>query len=214
MQHLQSFYDEHAQQARQHEDQRERATNILLSIAGILVGLITFADLSMSSLAASLTLIALGIFGFFFNGKHYERFKFHTAIMACVRAEIDELSANPGKTAAKLSDLRRQGEASHYMTFSWPGFHGSSSDLQGKAKSWIARQRVHVFWETIPLLIAVLGSALTIAIAAKGLSPKPVPPDAVNVRIVSNVSMETKNPAGDRLVRCVTSARFCSSSSS
>jgi hypothetical protein len=47
MEHLQHYYDEHAQQARQHEDQRERVTNIILSIAGVLIGLITFSEFSL-----------------------------------------------------------------------------------------------------------------------------------------------------------------------
>lgn|GEM_PF-6943042 len=55
MENLQGYYDEHAQQARQHEDQRERVANIIHSIAGVLVGLITFAELSFGSLPASLT---------------------------------------------------------------------------------------------------------------------------------------------------------------
>ena len=147
MEHLQRYYDEHAQQARQHGDQRERATNIILSIAGLLVGLITFAELSLGSLAASLTLIALGVFGIFFSGKHYERFKDHTAIMNCIRDEIDRFWKNPSDTPASLGQLRIDGEIKHYEDFRWPKFRGSNSKYQKSATSWIAKQRVHIFWE-------------------------------------------------------------------
>jgi len=169
MEQLQSYYDEHAQQARQHEDQRERVTNIILSISGVLISFITFAELSLGALAASFTLIALGVFGFFFSGKHYERFKFHTAVMKRIRDEIDELRKDPSRTPAPMSKLRQEGEVKHYQDFRWPQFGGSTSEHQRGATSWIARQRVHVFWEAVPLIVAMIGIALTGAIIIKAL---------------------------------------------
>lgn len=183
MDHLQNYYEEHAQQARQHEDQRERVTNIILSIAGALVGLITFAELSLGALAASLTLIALGVFGFFFSGKHYERFKYHTAIMKRIRDEIDKLRKDSSSTPAPLAQLRDDGEERHYEKFRWPQFGGSNSESQQAATSWIARQRVHAFWEAVPLMVAAFGIALTAAIVIKALTTSE--PGPCKVKIVS-----------------------------
>ena len=73
MAELETFYKDHADQARQHEAQRERMTNLILTIAGVLVGLITFSKLALWSLPAALAITVLGIFGIFFAGKHYER---------------------------------------------------------------------------------------------------------------------------------------------
>lgn len=172
MEPLQAYYNEHAEQARQHENQRERMTNIILTIAGVLIGLITFGELNLASLAASLSLIILGFFGFIFSGKHYERNRFHTAIMGRIRHEIDDLAAGQIQASAPLSTLRTEGENKHYEEFSWPNFHKSNSPAQRNASSWIARQRLHVFWEAVPLLVVAIGLALSIAICVKGFIPK------------------------------------------
>src|SRR4051794_24461307 len=122
MSELQEYYNEHAAQARQHENDRERMTSIILSVAGVLVGLITFAKLSVGALPAALAIVALGIFGFLFAGKHYERFRFHTSIMAEIRDEIDRLRLAPNEAPRPLAELRDAGDARHYRTFTWPRF--------------------------------------------------------------------------------------------
>jgi hypothetical protein len=115
---LQSYYDEHAAQARNHEGQRERATNLILSIAGLLVGFVTFAKLSLWSLPAAICVVLLGIFGFVFAGKHYERFRYHTQIMEAIRLEIERVSNHhPKITPKSLSDLRSDGEDNHYEVY-------------------------------------------------------------------------------------------------
>ena len=167
MVNLQGYYDEHSTQARQHEGQREAMTNIILGVTGLLVGLVTFGDFSPWALPAALTVLALGVYGFFFSGKHYERFKFHTTIMKKIRAEMDRLEGTPDAKPRALADLRDEGEKDHYAEFVWPKLRGTASPRQAGATSWIARQRLHVFWEGIHLLIAVLGLALCVTIAAK-----------------------------------------------
>ena len=47
MAELEMFYKEHADQARQHESQRERMTNLVLAITGLLVGFVTFSKLAL-----------------------------------------------------------------------------------------------------------------------------------------------------------------------
>lgn len=186
MANLQSYYDEHAAQARQHEGQREAMTNIVLGVAGLLVGLVTFGDLSPWSLPAALTMAALGVYGFFFSGKHYERFRFHTTIMSKIRAEMDRLEGAPNDTARPLAVLRNEGAREHYAEFVWPKLRGPGSSLQAGAKSWIARQRLHLFWDGIHVVIAVLGIALCVAIAAKAtwLSTK----EPLRVEVVQEIS--------------------------
>jgi xanthosine utilization system XapX-like protein len=187
---LQSYYDENAAQARQHEDQRERATSLILTIAGLLVGLITFAKLSCWSLPAAICIVLLGAFGFLFAGKHYERSRFHTAIMEKIRVEIEKSEANP----KSLSELREEGEKAHYDHFVWPTLRGSHDELQRGAKYWIARQRLHVFWECVHLLVVVIGVGMCLAILVNGkIEPKPI-----KVEIVSptpSVKVEMLSPA-------------------
>lgn len=71
---LWKFYDEHAAQARQHENQRERMTNIILIVAGALIGFLSSSSsATIYSFISSVVLIPLGIFGWMFSSKHYER---------------------------------------------------------------------------------------------------------------------------------------------
>lgn len=177
-----SMYEEHAAQARKHEEQRERITALVLSIVTLLVGFITFAKLSMASSAASLLIVLLGIYGYFFAGKHYERFKLHTKIMRAMRRELDALTLNEGHVGKSVALLRDEAEAAHYREFVWPRFLGGRSAAQNTATSWVARQRLHVFWEAIHLIVVLIGVGLTFGILAKGCSPDQ--PDITKIQIV------------------------------
>lgn len=179
---LENYYNEHAEQARQHESHREKMTNIILGVAGVLIGLITFTELALTSIPAALTLIALGIFGYLFAGKHYERNRFHTTIMKHVRSEIDRCNSDADAVPAALSELRASGEKEHYEKFKWPRFRGTRSQPQSTATSWIARQRLHPFWEAIHILIACVGLALLVAISVSAATKTTT--DPVNVRIL------------------------------
>jgi hypothetical protein len=177
------FYDEHASQARMHEEQRERVTNIILSIAGVLVGLVTFAKLSYWALPAALSVIILGGYGYLFSGRHYERNRFHTKVMSKVRDEIDRVQGDENAIPEPLSTLRCRAGKEHYREFVWPSFSGSRDKEQSGAKSWIARQRLHIFWELVHLIIAALGLALCLAIVLNerlGEKDKPMKVDVRN----------------------------------
>jgi hypothetical protein len=178
---LQSYYDDHASQARQHEGQRERVTNIVLSIAGLLIGLVTFANLQLWSLIAAGSIILLGIYGFLFSGKHYERFKFHTAVLQAFRKEIERAHNDPEYGKVSLSSLRASATEKHYREFVWPKFSGTNDKAQAAATSWIARQRLHVFWEAVHLLIVGIGLALCIAILLKHVLEGPDKPTRIEI---------------------------------
>lgn len=56
-------------------------------------------------------------------------------------------------------------------------FRGSNDSDQAQTSSWIARQRLHLFWESLHLLVAAIGLALSVAIivnAATGKTEQPV----------------------------------------
>jgi hypothetical protein len=190
MNELQNYYNEHAEQARQHESHREKMTNLILGVAGVLIGLITFSDFSLASLPAALTLVALGIYGYLFAGKHYERNRFHTTIMKHVRREIDRCEADQDATPASLSELRSNGEKDHYETFKWPRFRGTRSDPQASAISWIARQRLHPFWEIIHIFVAVLGVGLTFTVGVAAIGATDDEP--IKVRIVNDDPIDVR----------------------
>jgi hypothetical protein len=188
MSDLEMYYNEHAAQARQHEGQRERMTSIILAIGGTLVGLITYSELSPWSLPAAFTITLLGAFGFVFAGKHYERFRFHSAIMGAIRDEMDH-HAEPDRSAVSLSDLRKAGGSNHYKNFTWPQFGKTRDKDQADARSWIARQRLHNFWEAVHILVASLGLALMIGITIKVFVSTNKEP--LKVRLVDDQSART-----------------------
>lgn len=155
---LENYYNQHLAHLLQHENHREKMTSIILSIAGLLIGLITFSELAIWSLFAAITVTLLGAYGFIFAGKHYERQRFHGSIMIAILQELDDHS---GTTHAKFLDLRNKGAEHHYNVFKWPGLSGDRPEPQASAKSWIAKQHLHPFWEAIHILIAAIGLFLS-----------------------------------------------------
>jgi len=168
---LLTSYEEHAAQARQHEAQRETMTSIILGVAGLLIGLVTLGNLSIWSLPAAITVAALGAYGLLFSGKHYERFKYHMALMKAIRDEMDRGTAAPDTTPKTIAELRSQVEREHYFGFVWPKFRPTRSKPQAVATSWVARQRLHMFWEAAHAGIAVIGLILCLVIMVKAALP-------------------------------------------
>jgi hypothetical protein len=167
MSQLEFYFNEHAAHARQHEDHREHITTAVLTLAGIMITLVTFAGLTWNALPAAASVVLLGIFGYMAAGKHYERFRLHTAVLEKIRDEIDRVNLTPGSVSASLRSLRLAGENEHYQNFSWPFAPNTTSVRQANAKAWIARRRTRLFWEVLHLGVALIGIALCSAIVIK-----------------------------------------------
>jgi Flp pilus assembly protein TadB len=146
---LLKMYDEHAQQARQHETQRERMSWIILAVSGVLVTFIANNGLQPNSLIASATLIVLGVYGWLFSLKHYEKNRLHTKIMKSFRDNLG------GETGLDIDAIRAVGSNSHKDDYK-----------KSPIKSWIWKCRLNHLWAGLPLLIAVLGLALSVIIVA------------------------------------------------
>lgn len=174
---LRMYFAEHASQARKHEEQREKATNLILTISGALTGLITYAKLAFWSLPAAFAIMLLGVFGLLFSAKHYERARMHTEVLRQIRMEIDA-GANAGRT---LSELTQIGRAIHYQDFRWPIFRAEGADHR-HAESWLARLRLNVFWEAVHVLVFFIGLGLLIAILATHGQPRD--DDVKNVLVI------------------------------
>ena len=161
---LWKFYDEHATQARQHEDQRERMTAVLVTLAGLLVGFLNADNQSAAyRLLGSGALTILGLGGFLFSLKHYERNRYHARILNEIRGEIDLcLSTQAATTPAgsirttamrSLTAIRDAAEADHYTK------HPEAPKCaQTKATSKIARHRTYLYWASAPLLVSLVGA--------------------------------------------------------
>lgn len=156
---LRMYFAEHASQARKHEEQREKATSLILTIASALTGLITYAKFSCWSAPAALAIMLLGVYGVLFSAKHYERARMHTEILRQIRIEID----GDGNAPRSLGQLTQAGRTVHYQAFRWPSVHAEGQEHR-QARSWLARQRLNVFWEAVHVLVFFIGAGLLVAI--------------------------------------------------
>jgi hypothetical protein len=178
---LLKFFDEHSTQARRHEDQRERMTNLILVISGALVAFIGQSSLATYTLPAALLMIFLGLFGWLFAKKHYERNQLHVRTVGEIREEIDrELGVLPwpeqyGTRLPKrsLGALRDAANKRHYGEFGkrHEKVLERREDLQRKAYSWVARSRLHLYWEGLHIVVMLIGLMLAAIILIKSQPP-------------------------------------------
>jgi hypothetical protein len=152
------MYDEHAKQARQHEDQRERMTNLILIVAGALITFISYNGLKADSLIASIALIILGAYGYLFSLKHYERNRYHTTIMKAFRDGIDQELGSPSSIIARL---RNSGAEKHKE---------NEAVYDKHMKERLRNIRLFRLWAGLPLLVAVFGLVLSALILVNFLA--------------------------------------------
>ncbi|BBO30446.1 HAD family hydrolase [Lacipirellula parvula] len=182
---LEFYYAEHAEQARQHENQRERMTNLVLGVAGALIGVMTFADLAVWSLPAALAVTALGAYGLVFARKHYERNRYHVSIMREIRKEMEyacgtmlrPFDVPPNRT---LDQIRKAGVRAHYANFGREDHNGPNAEnlkpthKVKRRRSYarcIIRLRLHQMWEGFHWLILGLGAFFCIVVLTKWMMP-------------------------------------------
>lgn len=106
------FYEEQAMQVRQHENLRASVTSTLAAISAAVVALAGIGGLSPSDIPAGFVVVLLGALGIALSLKHYERNRFHAAIMGKTREEIDRLLL-VGSSAKTTSELRSAAEDDH-----------------------------------------------------------------------------------------------------
>lgn len=86
------LYKEQRDLGLHHETQRSTVSSLLLTIAAILIGFITFDNqLTQSDLPATGIVVIIGIFGWLFTLKNYERFSFHRQRSRKLRLAIDAI---------------------------------------------------------------------------------------------------------------------------
>jgi hypothetical protein len=131
------MYQEHVAQARQHENQRERMTALVVGITTAALAFTAQNGLTWTDLLLTVPLIPLGIFGRQFSHKHYERNRFHVSIAAEYVKEIDSNIYAP----------RTKAEATHKNKY-----------------THVFDQRLYVFWEQLHYAVALLGVLASLAI--------------------------------------------------
>lgn len=133
---LLAMHAEERAQARQHESLRATATNMTFIFGALLTSLL-FKDgppLVNGNVLAAL-LIGVGLFGFLFASKHYERNQFHISIVRQYRRHLEHLVPE-----SKLSMLGDEGRATHNKRF-----------------FLLSKLRLHWLWSGISLVFVAIG---------------------------------------------------------
>ena len=137
------FYEEHAEEARQHETLRATVTSILSGIAAAVVGLAGLGGLNLADIPAGIVVVLLALLGVALNLKHYERNRMHTRIMGETRKEITRLQGDVG--ARSTQQIREAAVKKHNDEFKiLSGIH------------------LHTLWLFLPLMIGAVGVLLLV----------------------------------------------------
>jgi len=150
---LRDCYQEQVSQARHHENQRERMTALIVAVATAFVSVISHGEFQIHTLFLAVLLIPIGAFGFAFCRKHYERNRLHTTIARHYLKAIEKQLSSPAEpvSSSYLTDIHKAGRADHKKNFS----------SQSSRKASATGLRLHTFWNSIHLLIVVLGVLLS-----------------------------------------------------
>ncbi len=134
------MYKEHAQQARQHETQRERMTGAVVAMGVALVAFVStnLKEPTPALLLPAVLVIILGCYGTVFSRKHYERNRLHTDIMGTFRDALENSLMN-----APLGQIRAGAESTHNNKFQ-------------RLRRW----RLHLFWDGLNAFVALAGVIL------------------------------------------------------
>jgi hypothetical protein len=134
------MYNEHVTMGRHHEIQRSTMSQIILAVAGALVGFFgSTGASSQNRWAVAIFIVILGVFGALFSAKQYERSKFHMSAAGLHRVELEKLAG------VNLSKIR-----------------GDAEDKQKKDFPITEAWSLNKFWTGIHALIAVFGAILLV----------------------------------------------------
>ncbi|OUL33516.1 hypothetical protein BV372_16015 [Nostoc sp. T09] len=138
------MYQEHVTQARQHENQRERMTSLVVGITTAALAFAAQNGLTWTDLLLTVPLIPLGIFGAQFCRKHYERNRYHVSVSAAYLKNIDP----------SIYETRDRTKNIH--------------DQDDKYKH-IVPKRLNIFWERLHYAVAILGILVSLTIVGTQL---------------------------------------------
>jgi hypothetical protein len=169
------YYEEHASQARQHENLRATVTSILSATAAAVVGLASIRGINKADLPAGFIVVLLALLGIALNIKHYERNRLHTTILEAVRNEITRLDQDETAAPKTTQEIRREAEDAHNSKFRFfsnaeeKSAKGAPGDAPAKPSPW-TKIRLHILWLGLPVSIGVVG-VLVIVLAFVGVAP-------------------------------------------
>jgi hypothetical protein len=138
---LLELYKEHCNWERHHESQRSSVSSILIAIAAGIIGIVTFdGHLNIFDIPLTVLLIVLGCFGSLFSAKQYNSFSLHQQRANKIRDALNTFVPD-----ANILILRKEADIMTKNNF-----------------PIITRMRLYHFWNTVPVLIVIIGIILTI----------------------------------------------------
>ena len=146
---LWNLYAENWTQVR-HQTQRSTMSSLVVVVSGAIITLVT-ADkcVNIYDLPLAFLLVVLGVFGWFFSAKQYERSQLHVERVRGYRAMLDQALPNARIVASKL-------EADETIRAKFPKMH---------------LERASIAWQALHGMLVLLGIALIVFSLLKGDTP-------------------------------------------
>ncbi len=140
---------EHLGEARLCEQQRAWMSLVFVLIAAPL--------LVFASIPGVIALFFLGLCGLALSAKLYEQSRRHREIAEQLSYELKLAANDPGSVLRPLDEAIAAAEGKHAVKFRWPSFGSESSRQLTRATSLVGSIPMHVFWESVHLLIMLFG---------------------------------------------------------
>lgn len=168
---LLELYKEQRDLGIHHENQRSTVSNLILTIATVLIALISIDNhLTNSDLPVALTLIFLGIFGASFTLKNYERFSFHRHRSRLIRKAIDAALKWGELNNDEDHGIRDEIRETLGLDMKYPSqllmeaiVNTANDQYKGKSH-FLYKTDLHKFWVGLHLMISVVGLAIIVII--------------------------------------------------
>ena len=132
------FYKSHESSMLSHESQRANMTNIIISLCSIIIGIVATLDSGGHKVSLSLLIPLLGLFGYLFSLKHYERFSWH---LACSNSYREKLHVMYPHSVIDRNLIRKE--------------------LKNRF-GWVHKSRLNKYWSSIHLVIITIGIGLLV----------------------------------------------------
>jgi hypothetical protein len=149
------LYQDNYDNARHHESQRSTVTNFIILIAGGIGTIVSVGGFTRQDLPLTLLLVGLGIFGALFSSSHYERYKRSKERAKAYLRELDFILFESEKEIFKKIKI-------------------TTDDKRKKKHPTLNKlYDVHWLWMFLPLMVTVLGIALSLMCWFRVGEPKP-----------------------------------------
>jgi hypothetical protein len=156
------FYKEQCEHGRHTESQRQQVSTLLLSITTALIGLMGALKFSPSCLPLALSLILVGVFGWFFMGKYELKWEETKARRKFYREEIQAKAEVPDPATPRSQTSREPGtDDDKTETKSGKETKSEGKESKSKGKGTKSEGTLRKYWKRIFIGVVGLGVIFT-----------------------------------------------------